>query len=118
MRGHIRYGNKGKTRINVLHSVVSHHIAANEVPEDTPYKCVRGEMFSRGHSGHAYRCSKSVDTNLGCLVWILGCDYSCERPASNCVARREAIRECARTMCPESAGTISFIWSLSVSCQF
>src|SRR5207245_491599 len=108
----------GKARINVLRCVVSDHIAANQVPEDTPYKCIRGEMFSRGHSGHADRGGKSVDTNLGRLVWIFGCYYSSERPASNRVTRREAIRECARTMCPESASTISFIWSLSAGCQF
>src|SRR5258708_8488354 len=118
MRGHIRHGNKGKARINVLRCAVSDHIASNQVAEDTTYKCIRGEMFPGGHSGHAYRGGKSVGRNLGRLVWIFGCYYSCERPASNCVARREAVRECTRTVRPESAGTISFIWSLSVRCQF
>src|SRR5713226_5534515 len=117
MRGHIRNGNEGKARINVLRCVVSDHIAANQVPEDTTYKCIRGEMFSRGHSGHAYRGSKSVDSDLGWLVWIFGCYYSCERPATNRVAGWEAIREGARPMWPESTGAVSFIRSLPVGRQ-
>jgi len=45
MRGQIRYRDKGKARINVLRCVMSDNIAANQVPEDTTYECIRGEMF-------------------------------------------------------------------------
>src|SRR5216683_4621510 len=90
------------------------HITAYQIPKHAPYECIRGEVFPRGHSRHAYRGSESVDTNLGQGVWIFGCYHSREGPASNRVAGWEAIREGARTMRPESSGAVSFIRSLPV----
>src|SRR5882724_13393686 len=92
--------------------MMSGHITAYEESQHAPYKCIRGEVLQRGHSGHAYRCSKGVDTNLSRLVWIFGCYHSREGPASNRVAGWEAIREVARTMRPESPGPVSLIRSL------
>src|SRR5260370_11875704 len=100
MRGHIRDGNEGKARIKVLCCVMSDHIAADQVPEGATYKCVRGEMFPCGHSGHAYRRGKSVDPNLGRLVWIFGSYYPSERPACYRMSRWEAIREFAGSLRP------------------
>ena len=72
MRGHIRYGNEGKAMITFTRGALSDHIAANQEPEGAPYHCIRGEMFPCGHSGQANRGGKSVDPDLGRLVWIFG----------------------------------------------
>src|SRR5260370_33977789 len=117
MRRHIRYGNTGKARINVLRCVMSDHIAAYQVPEDATYKCIRWRMLPSGHSGYADRRSKSVDTELGQLIWIFGCYHSCERPASDRMARWKAIGELAGTTRPESPCTVFPSPSLSDGCH-
>src|SRR5258706_14510486 len=97
---------------------MSDDVTADQVSEDATHKGIRGEMFPSGHSRHADRRSKSVDAELGQFIGIFGSYYSCERPGSDRVARWEAVRECACTVGPESAGTVSFVGTLSVRRQF
>src|SRR5258708_446809 len=97
---------------------MSDNIAANQVPEHASYKGIRREVFPCGHSGHADRRRKSVDTELRQLIWVFGRYNSCERPASYRMARWEAIRELACTVWPESPGAVSLIRSFPVGRQF
>src|ERR1700720_2817650 len=93
-------------------SLVRHDVGPHNRLSDIPARSL--QVLQRGHPGHAYRCSKSVDANLGRLVWIFSGYHSRESPASNRVAGWEAIREGARTMWPESSGAVSLIRSLPV----
>src|SRR6266404_5610146 len=45
MRGHIHHRNKRKARIKVLACVMSDNITPDQIPKNTPYKCIRGKVF-------------------------------------------------------------------------